>query len=362
MNNRLWLFLSGALALLGVYAIGSILIHGHAVLGSSNDVPWNILVSNYVFFVVTSTGVCFVSAFSHVFGMERYHLISKRAVYLSLILLVVGGIGIMMDIGRPWLLFSMLINQNFTSPMFWMAVLYALYGVFLLLELRYLLQGNKEKVKKASFLAASTALVAHSVLGALFGMVQAKPLWFGAYLPIYFILSAVISGLAVLIAITIISYTSSGKSLPSETEKLLCDMAKLLFYGLCTGIFFVFWKIAAGMYSGKEDAALLTHGPFSLGFWGAELCVGLVIPALMLASADSRNATRACYASLLVLFGLFVARFNLVIAGQLVRPWESMGLAQYFPSPVEILLTLGLFGFFGLLYLAGNKYIGLDEM
>ena len=360
-SNKLWLLLSGVLAILGVYAIGTVLVQGHAVLNSTNDVPWNIFVSNYVFFVVTSTGVCFVSAFGHVFGMERYKLISQKAVYLSLILLIVGGMSILIDIGSPWLVFAMLISPNFTSPMFWMFVLYSLYGLFLICELVYLRQGNHKKTKQASCLAALTALIAHSVLGALFGMVQAKPLWFGPYLPIYFILSALISGLAVLIAITVIAYRSSGKTMPSEIDGLMRDMAKILFYTLCAGLFCVFWKTAAGIYSGKEDAALLTHGPFSFSFWGVEICVGLALPAVMLASASARSPKQALWASLLVLVGLFPARFNLVIAGQLVRPWDGMGLAQYSVNAIEIMLTLGLFGFFGILYFLGIKYLGLEN-
>lgn len=360
-NARLIVGFFALLALFGLYAGASVLIKGQGSLGSTNAVPWNIFVSDYVFFVVTSTGVCFVSAYGHVFGAEKYNLIAPRAVYTSLILLVVGGLGIMADIGRPWLIYYMLVSPNLTSPMFWMAVLYGFYGLFLVMELVYLRQGNHAKVRTASTLAALSALVAHSMLGALFGMVQAKPLWFGPYLPIYFILSALISGLAVLVVLSVITYKVAGKRLGADIELLLKDMGKLLLYTLGAGIFFVAWKTIAGVYSGKEDIYLLTKGSFSLAYWGVEIGVGLVLPFLMLLPAVNRTLPMIAASSTLVLVGLFVARYNLVIAGQIIPPWESLGLAAYTVTLTEALYTLGLFGFFGVLYIAGLKYLGLED-
>lgn len=360
-SGKFWVFLAAILAIMGLSASAMVLIKGHSILGSTNAVPWNIFVSDYVFFVVTSTGVCFVSALGHVFGLERYRMISQRAVYLSLILLVVGGIAIAMDVGRPWMMITMFFTPNLSSPMFWMALLYSFYGLFLVVELWYLKTGaSHEKVKTASTLAALTALVAHSMLGALFGMVQAKALWFGPYLPIYFILSALISGLAVLIVLTMVTYIATGKSINQEMDLLIKDMSKLLFYAVGAGIFFVAWKTIAGQYSGKEDAYLMTGGPFSLAFWAVEIFMGLVVPFIMLA-APNRNAGRGALASVLVLIGLFVARYDLVIAGQLVQPWDSLGLATYSVTTVEVFFTVGLFGIFGVLYAAGLKFLGLED-
>ena len=56
----------------------------------TREIPWGILISTYVFFVVTSTGLCIVSSIGHVFGMKDFMPIAKRSVFLSVVT-IFGG-------------------------------------------------------------------------------------------------------------------------------------------------------------------------------------------------------------------------------------------------------------------------------
>ena len=78
----------GLLALLtavGVAAgIHSLWVGHEHTFGVSREVPWGVLIAAYVFFVVTSTGLCIVSSVGHVFGFENFNPIAKRAVFMSI--------------------------------------------------------------------------------------------------------------------------------------------------------------------------------------------------------------------------------------------------------------------------------------
>ncbi len=86
----IWISSLIAVMALGGYAMLLSLLISLEILEFSIRIPWAMLVSNYVFFVVSSTGLCIVSSLGHVFGMKRYELISKRCVFLALITIIFG--------------------------------------------------------------------------------------------------------------------------------------------------------------------------------------------------------------------------------------------------------------------------------
>ncbi len=169
------------------------------VMGATNLVPLGILISTYVFFVVTSTGLCFVTSFGHVFGFHRFEIIARRGVFLSILTLLAGFLAIGVETERPWRLGSLfLVSPGFTAPIWWMAFFYTLYLICLVVELCGLFSRKLVLARYAGLFGFLTAIAAHSTLGAIFGLIKAKSFWEGPYLPIYFILSALVSGTAFL--------------------------------------------------------------------------------------------------------------------------------------------------------------------
>ena len=82
-------FLLGLLTLVGVaFGVHSIIAGHEHTFGVTRDVPWGVLIAAYVFFVVTSTGLCIVSSVGHVFGFKDFNPIAKRAVFLSIATIV----------------------------------------------------------------------------------------------------------------------------------------------------------------------------------------------------------------------------------------------------------------------------------
>ena len=114
--------LCGLLTLIGVaFGIHSIIAGHEHTFGVTRDVPWGVLIAAYVFFVVTSTGLCIVSSIGHVFGFKDFNPIAKRAVFLSIATIVAGFLVIAFEIENSWRMpVGNVLGANPTSNIWWM--------------------------------------------------------------------------------------------------------------------------------------------------------------------------------------------------------------------------------------------------
>ncbi|MEE4134509.1 MAG: NrfD/PsrC family molybdoenzyme membrane anchor subunit, partial [Desulforhopalus sp.] len=129
----------GILALLTVVGVGagihSLWAGHHHPFGVTREVPWGILIAAYVFFVVTSTGLCIVSSVGHVFGFKNFNPIAKRAVFMSIATIVAGFLVIAFEISNSWRMpVGNVIGANLTSNIWWMGTLYGAYLFFMMIE------------------------------------------------------------------------------------------------------------------------------------------------------------------------------------------------------------------------------------
>jgi molybdopterin-containing oxidoreductase family membrane subunit len=224
----------------------------------------------------------------------------------------------------------------------------------------------------AGFIAGISA---HSNLGAVFGFIEARPFWHGPYLPIYFILSALISGCALIIIIMNIAYGGPSK-LSSEVKESLTSIAKI--FGLLLGIllFFEIWKVLTSVYGAPpekyETILTLLKGPLSVNFWLFEILLGILIPFIIVLATKGKNIGAILLGSVSSVIGIFFMRYDLVIAGQLLPMREATagarvqnatldGLVTYSPSASEVTIVIGAIFFCIALYLAAERYLNLNE-
>jgi hypothetical protein len=127
----LWVSFLVALIFLGGYALLMSLIHSMEILEFSTNAPWEMMVSNYVFLVGSSIGLCLVSSLGFVFGLKRYELIGKRGLFLALITIIFGLSSINLHLGHPErAAFYTALTPNVRSAMWYMGTLYPPYIVF----------------------------------------------------------------------------------------------------------------------------------------------------------------------------------------------------------------------------------------
>ena len=359
--------LMALLTVVGVAAGVHSLYVGHEhTYGVSRGVPWGILIAAYVFFVVTSTGLCIVSSVGHVFGFENFNPIAKRAVFMSIGTIVAGFLVIAFEIENSWRMpVGNVIGANPTSNIWWMGTLYGAYLFFMMIEF-VMLQKNNHKVAMGFGLAGLlTGIVAHSNLGAVFGLLNGREFWHGPYMPIYFITSAAMSGCVAIIFFTYLAYKSNGWEMSKEIKKSLESVAKMGALMMAIIVFFTSWKMITGVTGqppGKYEAMmLLLTGPYSLNFWVGEVALGMIIPFAIIMAVKGKNMNALFVASLAGMVGIFFMRYDLVIVGQLVPAFHGMGLVDYpevltyKPTLHEFLVVLGGIAFCGLTFLMGEK-------
>ncbi|SDO87843.1 NrfD/PsrC family molybdoenzyme membrane anchor subunit [Desulforhopalus singaporensis] len=357
----------GMLTLVGVGAgVHSLWVGHEHTFGVSRGVPWGMLIAAYVFFVVTSTGLCIVSSVGHVFGIKNFNPIAKRAVFLSIATIVAGFLVIAFEIENSWRMpVGNVIGANPTSNIWWMGTLYGAYLFFMLIEF-VMLQKNLHKTATAFGLAGLlTGVAAHSNLGAVFGLLNGREFWHGPYMPIYFITSAAMSGCVAIIFFTYIAYKFNGWKMNDDMKKAMESVAKMGALMMAIIIFFTCWKMITGVTGqppGKYEAmqTLLT-GTYSMNFWGGEVVLGMIFPLLLILAVRGRNMHVLFIASLAGMIGIFFMRYDLVIVGQLVPAYHGMGLVDYpelltyVPSLHENLVVVGGIAFCALLFVMGEK-------
>jgi len=367
----LWLGLLSIGVLIGVAGALNVLINGHAqVYNVTREVPWGILIATYVFLVVSSTGLCLLSSLGHVFGIEKFEFIGKRAIILAIITLLCGFGAIGMEINHPIrLAIYAIISPNFTSAIWWMGTLYGLYLVLLCGELYFLMKGMHKGAFAMGMLGFIAAVSAHSNLGAVFGLLEARPFWHGSFLPIYFILSALVSGGAIVSMIVYFNHKQSGTPMPQKYEDFIDTLGRLQTLFLMVLVFFVIWKIIPGIYGHPPEKyeatmAMLT-GPLAFNFWFFEVLLGLLIPITLLINPRTRTPMGVMWAGISATVGIFFMRYDLVIGGQLVSMRAGTsdlrdGLLHYVPSVTEFAIVIGAISACLLLYTLAERFLPLD--
>lgn len=362
-----------AVILSALLVVAAIVAGGHAMLAGhehtynvTREISWGILISTYVFFVVTSTGLCLVSSIGHVFGVQSLMPIAKRSVYLSIVTILAGFFVIAFEIKVPWrMAIYNVISPNLTSNIWWMGTLYGIYLIFMLIEFLFL---NLEKHRTATmfgFGGAVAGIAAHSNLGAVFGLLNGREFWHGPYMPIYFIVSAMMTGTAVIFLFHYLGYRINREPMEPEMISSLDVVRKLGILLICVILFFTVWKMVAGLAGqpgGKYEAVMaLVKGPYAFNFWVFEMGLGMILPLLLFYLSKGKKMLPMFIGSALMVIGIFIMRYDLVVVGQIVPVFHELGvneyghLLSYKPSFHEIVITLGGFGVAFFLFLVGEK-------
>ena len=422
----LWVSFLVALIFLGGYALLMSLLHSMEILEFSTNAPWEMMVSNYVFLVGSSIGLCLVSSLGFVFGLKRYELIGKRGLFLALIAIIFGLSSINLHLGHPEraAIFSAL-TPNVRSAMWYMGTVYPPYIVFVALCFWLLARAELAKTAAESdglkakayrlmaleglkgylyrhlpleklearinrllplermglsldsegadlrwariigTLALISGLLAYSVEGSLFAHTEARPFWYGALYPIDFFLGASFCGFSWLLALGIVTYKVKGEEIPAKLKDLFYEMAGILAVLLSVGLLFITYKMGHGLFEPAKvkTIMLFLNGQFSLAFWLFEIGIGIILPIfLLLYAARRRKIGAILVASIMVLVGYFVKRYDFVVASQ-VYPLIKIQkpLTSYLPTFMEVLLVGGIIAAFLLAYTLGVRFLPLKE-
>jgi molybdopterin-containing oxidoreductase family membrane subunit len=357
------------LAFLAMFVVGvaTYLMHGHHAYNVTREHPWGLLIAVYIFFVVSSTGLCIIGSLGDVFGFKDYMMVSKRAIFGSIVTILAGFAVIAFEIGHPvTMLIYNVVSPGLTSAIWWMGTLYGLYLTFMIIEFYFLLHHDMRRAKIFGLTGLLVGLAAHSNLGGVFGFLNARTISNGVFYPTYFILTAFITG--VFITFIMLGFRYRLK-FPEKAKKALMGLAKIQALLVSILIFFVTWKFLTDIYGGMPNRAeVAIHILGSWTFW-AEVVLVMLIPLVLILKDMGKNPVILFWASLSGMVGVFFMRYNLVHDTQL-KPLQMLKKTEYqlapdwihyFPSAAEIMISLGGLGLCLLMYYVGTKLFNLDE-
>lgn len=371
VSNKIYLTLLGSGVIAGLMAVLYVLATGHHhAFNLTREIPWGILIATYEFFVVVSTGLCVVASLGHVFGVKQFEQIGKRALVLAILTLFGGFAAMAMELNHPIrMLLWVVLTPNLHSPIWWMGTLYGFYLSLLCLQLYALMKGNKGLAATAGALGVAAAVATHSNLGAVLGLLEARPFWHGSFMPVYFSLTSIVCGGAVTGMLVYFNRTFRGMGATENEVEFMQVLGKLQALVLGILIVFIIWKIIPGLYGkppGKYEAtmAVLT-GPLAFNFWFFEVLIGLVIPFAILTRNKFRTPLGIMVAGVSAVIGVFFMRYDLVVAGQMVPMRIDVAegaqkLLSYSPAAAELAIVTGAVCLCILAYVVTEKKLKLN--
>jgi molybdopterin-containing oxidoreductase family membrane subunit len=344
-------------------------IQGHQVFGSSNVIPWGMPIVLTIYLIGLSAGSLILSSLTYVFGKEEYRPIARMAVFLAIVLIFGAMLSIALDLGRPekfWRLFMFFYLNNMSSMFAINGILYGGYFIISLVYLGIIFAGSHRAARITGIIAVGWAILVHMGTGAIFGFIAARETWLSPIKPLEFLAAALTSGIALLIVAVTLTLALSGRGVKKET---VSSLGRLLAYFIIILLVLIIVDKLTHLYAPHREATLyLLAGQYSWIFWGFQIGMGVVIPlAILLTPRFNKNIGWVVAAAASVVIGVFFERYYLVIPGaaypmqyypgKIEGVWGATGS---FPlAPVEMVLSVGIIAFLGLIFILGLKYLEL---
>jgi molybdopterin-containing oxidoreductase family membrane subunit len=358
-----------AVALAGLASFSISYVEGHQVFGSSNTIPWGLPIVVAIYLIGLSAGSLILSSLTYVFGQERYKPIARMAVFLAVVLIFGAMIAIAVDLGRPekaWRLFMFFYLNNMTSMFALNGILYGGYFVISLVYLGSILANKMKLIKPIGILAVCWAALVHMGTGAIFGFIATREIFYSPIKPFEFLAAAMVSGLALLILAVFFTLKIAKRSISNE---IIFNLRRLLTLLIILLVILVVVDKLTHLYSPNRDATIfLLTGRYSPLFWVGQVGLGYVIPLIILLNPRTNKTIRwIMIAAASVVIGIFFERLALVIPG-LAYPLQYYpgdiqgvwGQVGSFPiMPAEVILSVGMIAFLGVLYFLGLKFMDL---
>ena len=345
----------------GSYGLLQRALTGHEQANYGSYVPWGLWVAQYIYFVGLSAGAFLLSSLIYVFGLRRLEHIGKLALFTAFVTLVCALLAIWLDLGHPLRFWRVYTNPQPSSMMAWMVWLYTAYFLLVSIELwvairadlvavgrgsgvaagvaRFLVLGRAETSPAAlardwrvlrflGTLGVPLAVAFHGGVGALFGVIGARPYWNSAMFPILFLVSALASGGALLAFVVAYFWPDRRSQQYRDTVALLGRIT----LGLLAFDLLMEWaefsiNLYASIPAHADAYRAVLFGPYWWVFWIGHLALGVVLPILMLVLWP-RVPTVVGAAGFLIATLFITVRANIVVPGQVIP--ELQGLERAF--------------------------------
>ena len=351
------------------------------------ELQWSVLIVLYPFLTGLVAGAFILASLERVFQVEAVKPTYRLALLTALSFLVVAPLPLQLHLGHPERSYEMYLTPHRTSAMAMFGFVYLWYLMaVLVLEIwldyrreivvlsqsstgwkraiyRVMTLGSTNISKRAlaidekagwliTVIGIPSAFLLHGYVGFIFGSVKANPWWSTPLMPVVFIFSAMVSGIALVMLLYMVVTRARRQAIDM---KCVDTIARYLFYIFVIDFSLEMLDLIHRIYEADESFRSLdfmVHSKLYLSHIVVQIALGTIMPIALLALTQVlklREVTRKriyAVAGCLTLIGIFAMRWNVVIGGQLFSKsflgytTYKMGLVAREGLLVAVVLTI----------------------
>lgn len=331
------------------------------------EINWGLFIVLYPYLTGLVAGAFIVSSLYHVFGVNQLKPVSRLSLISALAVLLVAPMALTSHLGQPLRAFNLMWTPNPTSAMAGFGYIYSFYLIIVCLEIWFMYRrdivefsqtktgfartaynvltlGAKDVSPQAlhtdhkvvtflAILGIPSAAFLHGYVGFIFGAIKANPWWSTVLMPVIFLLSAIVSGIALLIVVYAVSCKIRRKKIDFDC---MMSMNKYLWVFLIFAFVLEVLEVIHMAYEAHEEwpavRGLITE-VIPVSYFGIQLG-GMVLAFFLLMIGRSGALSRATRLFMtitsgsMILASVLAMRFNVVVGGQLISKSLS-GYAQF---------------------------------
>jgi Ni/Fe-hydrogenase subunit HybB-like protein len=314
-------------------------------------------------------GAFILASLVKIFNVREVQSTYRMSLLTALAFLIIAPLPLLAHLGHPQKSFEIFLTPNTTSAMAMFGFVYAWYLMaVLLLEIWFdyrrdiilwskkesgikkwlhklislfssdvserSLKFDKKAIKLITIIGIPSAFLLHGYVGFIFGSIKANPWWSSVLMPIVFLFSAIVSGIALVLIIYMVVTPMRGKEIDMAC---LNKLASYLFYVMIIDFSLEALDFIHRIYESEESIRILSEmvtGKLFVSLIVIQLLIGMIVPLFAIAGVKLFKAPNELrkqiyfLSALLVQVGIFTTRWNVVVGGQLFSKSFS-GLTHY---------------------------------
>lgn len=345
------------------------------------ETHWSILIVVYPYLTGIVAGAFILASLVKVFNVREVQPVYRLSLLTALSFMLIAGMPLQLHLGHPERAYEIFMTPQPTSAMamFGFVYLWYLLGILLIeiwLEYRQqlvLMAREAKGVKRLLYRALSlfsndvspeavawdhrvskivtvigipSAFLLHGYVGFIFGSVKANPWWGSVLMPIVFLMSAIVSGIAMVMLVYMVITLLRNEKIDM---KCLDTVGLFLLVAIIVDFALEGLDSIHRVYQSEESIKILEQlikGRLFNSLVIVQVCIGMVLPLVILSLVRSRrfneDLRKLMYfvSVLLIEVGIFSMRWNVVIGGQMFSK-SFRGLMAYKMelTGIESLLT-----------------------
>ena len=333
------------------------------------EVHWSILVVVYPYLTGLVAGAFILASLVKVFNVKEVQPVYRLALLTALAFLLIAPLPLLLHLGHPERSYEIFLNPNFTSAMAMFGFVYAWYlMVVLLLEIWFTyrkdiilwsregsttmrlvhrvlslfssdvseesVRFDKSVLKAITIIGIPSAFLLHGYVGFIFGSIKANPWWNSVLMPIVFLFSAIVSGIALVIFLYMVITPLRGQKIDMAC---LDKMSSYLFYAVIIDFSLELLDFIHRLYQSEESIKILSEMVMSKLFISLvimQVLLGMILPLAVIVAIklfkfeDELRKLLYFVSVILIQLGIFATRWNVVIGGQMFSK-SFRGLTTY---------------------------------